>query len=302
MSTYEVLANRVIEAIKEKKQLPWRKPWRSPVGPSNLQSGREYQGINFVLLSLIEFESPWFLTFKQAKALGGTVKKGEKGLPVVFWSLIEKRKDGEAEPKKIPLLRLSTVFNISQCEGLELTKTREQRDFSGELSERCEHVVACYMSPPRIDKTSSFASYSQLDDLVRVPPSERFVSEAEYYCTLFHELVHSTAHPSRLNRKLVSPLSKAERSMYSFEELVAEFGATFLCSKTGIDSSTFNNSIAYLQGWVQEIQNRPRMLVEAAGAAQKAVDLILGKAEPRENKSLESHVSTKGPVQQTEVA
>lgn len=302
MSAYEVLANRVTEAIRDSKQLPWRRPWRSQFGPSNLRSGREYRGINFVLLSLVEFESPWFLTFKQAKALGGIVKKGENGLPVVFWSLVETSKDAEAEPKKVPLLRLSTVFNVAQCEGLELPTSREDSSFSGELSEQCEQVVAGYMSPPRIDKTASFASYSQLEDLVRVPPRERFVSEAEYYCTLFHELVHSTAHPSRLNRKLVSHVSKAERSAYSFEELTAEFGATFLCAKTGIDSSTFNNSVAYLQGWAQEIKSHPRMLIEAAGAAQKAVDLILGKAGLNENKSLESHVSTKGLVQQTEVA
>lgn len=302
MSAYEVLANRVIEAIKERKQLPWRKPCWSPVGPSNLQSGREYQGINFVLLSLVDFESPWFVTFKQAKALGGSVKKGAKGLPIVFWSLIEKCKEAEVEPKKVPLLRISTVFNITQCEGLELPKGREQRSFTGELSERCEQVIAGYISPPRIDKTSSFASYSQLEDLVRVPPKERFVSEAEHYCTLFHELVHSTAHPSRLNRKLVSHASKAERNTYSFEELIAEFGATFLCAKTGIDSSTFNNSVAYLQGWVQEIQDRPRLLVEAAGAAQKAVNLILGSTESgKTNTSLQDKFA-KGPVQQSEVA
>lgn len=296
MSVYDLLATRVITAMTERTRLPWRRPWRTPIGPSNLQSRRAYKGINFILLSLMEFESPWFVTFKQARALGGTVKAGEKGLPVVFWSLIEKRKEGEEKARKIPLLRLSTVFNLTQCEGLEPPDLGEGNSFCGALSERCEDIVDGYVLPPRIHKSAPLASYSLLEDLVRIPPRESFFSEAEFYCTLFHELVHSTAHPSRLDRKLVSSTDRAHEGAYSFEELVAEFGATFLCAKTGIDASTFDNSVAYLQGWAAAIKARPKMLVEAASAAQRAVERILGATNTRETEDLESDVSTKGTI------
>ncbi len=296
-SCYQIVANRIIEAIQERMRLPWRRPWQSAMGPSNLESRREYQGINFLLLSMTAYESPWFLTFKQAKALGGHIRKGETGFPVLFWSFIERKGEDDKTQRRIPISRLSTVFNLAQCEDIGPPKSNKPFPYPGDLKERCEQILSGYEAPPRIDETSNVASYSQLEDLVRVPPRDRFISQAEFYCTLFHELIHSTSHPSRLNR-IVPRYSKSERSAYSFEELVAEFGATFLCAKTGIDSSTFDNSVAYLQGWVEGIQNRPRMLVEAAGAAQRAVNFILGTSEPREMSTLESDTLAKGNIQQ----
>ena len=80
---YEVITDRVIEKL-EAGTVPWCKPWHGAVGmPKNLVSGKQYRGINVFLLRCLGYESPYFLTFKQSKKLGGHVRKGEKGCPVV---------------------------------------------------------------------------------------------------------------------------------------------------------------------------------------------------------------------------
>jgi antirestriction protein ArdC len=279
-NSYELLTERVIEAILANKVVPWRKPWRTDSAtqlPSNLATKRPYRGVNVFILSMMAYRSPWWVSFKQAAALGGAVRKGERGTPVIFWTTLERRDDPTEKSVKIPLLRHSTVFNLEQCEGIEVPPLEPLTASPVNPIESCEAIVNGFHDRPTVRGSGNSAFYSITDDLVNVPPRHAFESTEEFYATLFHELVHGTAHPSRLNRKLTS--AKAlQTADYSKEELIAEMGASLLCARAGIDAVTFDNSVAYLQGWVATLQERPRLIIEAASAAQRAVDYMTRSA------------------------
>jgi antirestriction protein ArdC len=104
-----------------------------------------------------------------------------------------------------------------------------------------------------------------------------FDSAEEFYATSFHELVHSTGHKSRLDRPEITHEGIMLADSYSKEELVAEMGAAFLANICGIDGKTFNNSVAYVQGWMKRIKDDKRLIVKAASQAQKAADFIQNK-------------------------
>ena len=88
---YEVITNRIL-ALLEQGTVPWRQPWDRVTGmPRNLFSQRAYRGINVWLLTAMEYASPFWATFYQVKAAGGSVRKGEHGVPVVFWKVYLRR-------------------------------------------------------------------------------------------------------------------------------------------------------------------------------------------------------------------
>ncbi len=272
MNVYEIVTARILETLAQ-GAAPWRKSW-AVERPKNLLSGREYKGVNVFLLSAAPYEGPWWLTFKQARDLGGTVKRGERGCPVVFWKVNEKETD-KGETEKRFVLRYFTVFNVEQCEGIEAPEHCAYRLI--DPIEECEGIVAGYANPPRIEHGGGAAFYVPSQDRVQIPGRKLFSSEPEYYSTLFHEIIHSTGHVSRLARKGVVDPSRFASHDYSFEELVAECGAAFLCAEGGISPSTIENSAAYLASWIKKLKSEPRWIVEAAAQASKAADLVLGR-------------------------
>jgi antirestriction protein ArdC len=104
---------------------------------------------------------------------------------------------------------------------------------------------------------------------------DTFNGAAEYHSTLFHELAHSTGHSNQLNRKSLDTPAPFGSPIYSREELVAEFGAAFLCAQAGIDN-TLENSAAYIAGWRKALKADNRLVISAASQGQKAADYILG--------------------------
>lgn len=126
---------------------------------------------------------------------------------------------------------------------------------------------------------SDHAWYRPSTDTVGMPARGLFNSSEQYYNTLFHELTHSTGHPSRIGREGIEKLNTFGSERYSREELVAEMGAAMLCGLTGLAPHTLENSAAYLQSWLRALKADSRMVVAAASAAQKAADFILGKAQ-----------------------
>ena len=282
---YEIVTDKIIKLMEE-GQIPWNKPWMGGFAgmPKNYVSKRPYQGINVWLLAFAEFSSPYWMTFKQANQLGARVKKGSEGTIIVFWRMIEGKKTLKNGKKEvIPFLRYYKVFNADQIEGLPedaYGNTGEKLDFKP--IEACEKLVEGYRTKPEIKHGESQAYYSPALDFVNMPQKESFKSVEEYYSTLFHELTHSTGHKSRLDRNL-DDFGPFGSEVYSKEELIAEFGASFLCGMAGIENNTIRNSAAYLQGWLSKLRNDKTLLVSAANKAQKAVDYIIGKAEaPKE--------------------
>jgi antirestriction protein ArdC len=228
MNAYEVITKRILEKM-EQGQIPWRRPWTVQM-PRNLISKRPYHGVNLLLLSLSEFESPYWLTFKQAKQLGGRIKKGEHGTPVVFWKLLEvlneKPEEQENELKTIPYLQYSTVFNLSQTEGIPTPADSPQVI---EPLEACEQIIRGFSDKP--ETTHSLiprAFYRPAIDTVHMPSKSSFAKPEEYYATLFHEYTHATGHEKRLNRHIEENTNFDFGSKeYSREELVAELGSAF---------------------------------------------------------------------------
>ena len=116
---YTTITDKIIAAL-ESGTAPWVKPWASLGAPRNAITGREYSGINTVLLAMTEFSSNQWLTYNQAAAAGGNVRKGEHGTTVVFFKplTIKDKKEADSKDKIIPLLRSFTVFNTQQINNL----------------------------------------------------------------------------------------------------------------------------------------------------------------------------------------
>ncbi|TXK23389.1 DUF1738 domain-containing protein [Pontibacter qinzhouensis] len=283
------VTNEVIEQL-EQGQVFWRKPWTSYGLPKNYVSGRYYEGFNAFFLNYLtdkkSFRTPYFLTYKQAKELGGHVKKGEKGTQIIYWKVYAnsdtsegKGATGETEEvyqrRFVPFIW--TVFNIDQVEGIEFTLPSVHERTDLQVIEACQEVVDQYPTPrPNVLHGGSQAYYAPFNDTVQMPELSSFVSSQAYHATLFHELIHSTGHQTRLNR--FADEEKAARFgdiNYSKEELIAEMGASFLNAFTGIKAEVFENSVAYLQGWAKKFKDDKTMIIYASTKAFKAASYIL---------------------------
>jgi antirestriction protein ArdC len=283
-NVYEIITDRIIQQL-ESGTAPWHKPWKlhgSSGVPRNLITGHEYRGINLWILLSSGYGSPYWLTFRQAKELGGHIRKGEKGLPVVFWKFGTREiQDGDAVMQKSTVLcRYYTVFNCDQCEGLRAQPVQE---ITGQPQvnsiEACEQVISGWHAKPVIHEEANCACYSKVLDQVAMPDRTCFENAEGFYSTLFHELVHSTGHPARLNRSTLTDFERFGDESYSREELVAEMGAAFLSGYCGIENRIIGNSAAYLASWLKVMKSDSRLVVIAAGQAQKAADMILGRSK-----------------------
>lgn len=270
---------RLEEAIENGDPVaPWQKPWNSAVGlPYNGVSKKMYRGVNIFILAMQGYSDPRWFTFKQIQEKGGKVIKGQKSTQIVFWRILrkeEKDAQGNIEERSFALLRYYNVFNAEQTEGLDLPPLIQERDHTP--IEACKEIVDGYKGRPTTLHGYPRACYIPLIDEVNMPKPEAFRSDEEYYGTLFHEYIHSTGHAKRLKRQGIELVKAFGDEDYSKEELVAEMGAAILCAMTGIDTVTYNNSEAYLRHWIGRLKDDVKLLVQAGGQAQKAVDHILG--------------------------
>jgi antirestriction protein ArdC len=278
-TVYEMVTERVI-AMLEEGTVPWRKTWSAGSAPRNIE-GRPYRGINVFLLAMAPYQSPFWLTYKQAQARGGTVRKGEKSTVVVFWKRLrieEKDATGKTVAKTIPMLRYFRVFNLEQTEGVKLPKDVAEYDAEQAAVEtriEAEEIMSGYLgaeNAPQFHERGHQPLYYPGRDVVEVPQRGTFESADEFYGAVFHELAHSTGHSSRLDRFKGNTAFGSHD--YGREELIAEMTAAFLSAEAGIESTATNHA-AYLQSWIKTIREDVRAVVVAAGAAQRAADMVL---------------------------
>ena len=305
------VVDRIVTMIESGKPLPWVKPWNTSRNTVTIvdgvktitiqpnawnRQGKQYRGVNRYL------PQGEYITFSQAKAEGGSVKKGALGYPVVYWNFYRKTETdettGEETEVVIPILKYYTVFRVEDVDGIEqkhhpepitveipITHT-EVVSIDGErdLNADAEQIVADYIKRAgngfhvERDRVTDRAFYSPSGDYVSVPMREQYSNVGEYYSTLFHELGHSTGHASRLNRFAGSAACAAFGSQdYSREELVAESTAASILNALGMeDANTFRNSAAYIKSWSEAIKGDPMMFITAATRSQAAFDLIMG--------------------------
>lgn len=275
---YEEIAAK-FDAALAAGTVPWQKPWVGELSaPRNLQSGKRYRGINALLLGFSGYSDPRWTTFNAAKKMGGKVVKGEKSTLVTLWKRI-KTKDDAGDDKVIPILRYFRVFNVEQVEWPEgaIQPLKEQEQPEGwDGNAEAENVLQDYLSRALglgLSYGGSSAYYEPARHRIKLPVPGDFWNAAGFYGVAFHEAGHSTGHKTLLNRELSGAFGSEK---YAREELCAEMASAFVCATIGIDGE-FDNSAAYIANWRQRIKDDPKLLVKAAGAAQKASDLILGQ-------------------------
>ena len=280
MTIYENITHRILNQLAA-GQIPWRKTWKTGL-PKSLGTGREYRGVNILVLGGAAYTSRYWLTFREAQRHGGHVRKGERATPVVYWKWhtpeeLAKRAAQTGKDHLAPCVPfVSAVFNLEQVEGV----ARPEDDLRPRSEDRLQ--IADQMldvmpdKPDIVHSLTAQPAYSPSLDRITLPHLSQFESGDEYYATLFHELVHSTGAPRRLNRFAEAEGDRVEK--YSFEELVAEFGAAFLCGFAGIQNAdTDALQASYIEGWARVFRQDSRVLVRAASAAQRAADYIRGK-------------------------
>lgn len=273
MDIYAAVTDRII-AQMEQSIIPWQKPWVSNGKAISHATGKPYSLLNQMLLG----RPGEYVTFNQCQEAGGKVKRGEKASIVVFWKWIEQEDEETGEKKDVPFLRYYNVFHIEQCEGIQARYTQENSFPDGASTvEHAQEIIYDYLSRTGVKllhEEGDRAFYRPATDEVVLPIRKQFVSTAEYYSTVFHELTHSTGHASRLNR--LDKVAAFGSDVYSKEELTAEIGAAALVNHVGLETSTsFRNSAAYVQNWLSVLKGDKRFIVSAAGKAEKAVNLIL---------------------------
>jgi antirestriction protein ArdC len=295
MKIEEIITNRIVGML-EAGTVPWHKPWANrqtgaDVFPRNAISKRHYRGINVFILASQSYGSPCWLTYKEALALGGHVKAGEHGTPIVFWKWLSReieKPDGSIDEKHFPMLRYYVVFNAEQTEGCRLLAEAKPEGDCATFNpiEACEAIYADMPNRPRLEHGATTAItrghrfeayYTPGSDAVVMPRREAFDSPEFYYSVLFHELTHSTGAAHRLNRLTLTQAVKFGDTNYSKEELVAEMGASFLAGRTGVEQVTLTNNAAYLASWIRALKGDAKLVIVAAAAAQKAVDYILNR-------------------------
>lgn len=265
---YQKIVDQIIAQI-DQGVLPWQMPWKSALPQS--ERGRIYRGLNLFVLGFKPFTDPRWLTFKRAKELGGNVKQGERGTTVYFWQWIKDTDANGVTVNKYPMLRTYTVFNVEQCEGLNI-KEMDLIQCDGTPIERAEKVVANLPWKLQINDGREAFWSPAMPDAITIPNAKTFQNMDAYYSVLFHEIAHATGHESRLNRDMSNRFGSEK---YGFEELVAQFTAAMVCAHCGIDNTTEADA-AYVANWSKVLKGDPKMIFKAAGLAQHAADFILG--------------------------
>jgi antirestriction protein ArdC len=293
---YQTVTDQIVTML-EAGVVPWRSPilGRSSAGhPKNLNTGKQYRGVNVFLLAFTAYAkgygSSYWMTFNQAKERGGNVRKGEKSSMVVFWKQYETKDKQTGEAVRVPVLRYYNVFNAEQLDGIEAPDAVKFEPLDFKPIESAEQIAAGYLGSPIVTNDGGQqAFYRPATDTVHMPEKTRFATVEEYYSTLFHELSHSTGHSSRLDRKIDTDPKPFGSSDYGKEELVAEMSAAFLCSHAGIYPTVIGNQAAYLAGWLKQLKSDKKLVISAAGQAQRSADWIRGeRGQPAETQTAEA--------------
>jgi antirestriction protein ArdC len=282
--------NYKIISMLEQGVAPWRRTWSTYGLAKNYATGHVYTGINFIMMNNTLHPIPFFMTLNQVRTMGGKLKKGAKADKVIYFNVVYKDQNNRVvnkdeathlynigiEVKTLKFIKYYNVFNISDVEGIELEISEIQLK-PNEKIDKCESIVANMPKCPEIKHIDSKgAFYSPGLDIVNMPQIEQFESTEAYYATLFHELIHSTGHVSRLGREEVMNPHTFGSKAYSREELVAEMGASFISSSVQIDfDKIFENNVAYLAGWLKVLKEDSKFIFKVASEAQKGVDFIL---------------------------
>lgn len=285
---YQRITDRIVSELEQGVR-PWLKPWSAANAEGRITrplraSGQPYNGINVLNLwaeaMARGFACPTWMTFRQAKELGGFVRKGETGSLVVYASTFSKTETDEATgqdaEKDIPFLKAYCVFNVEQIEGLPERFAATPAPRLDPVTRDVEADAFFARTGATIRHGGNRAFYAQGEDVVQLPPFEAFRDPESYYATLAHEMTHWTKHKKRLDREFGRKRWGDEG--YAAEELVAELGAAFLCADLDITPEPREDHAAYIASWLKVLKDDKRAIFTAAAHAQRAADWLHAKA------------------------
>lgn len=276
---YTEVTERIVSAIEIGEASPskWICPWSTVGGARNLD-GREYRGINALLLGLSGFSSPVFGTFKALTAAGVQVSKGAKGTRVIYY-LFGKETDDATEKGKFRGVKTYAVFNLSQTDAdaatradLEAAAGVKPLRTAVEKDARVLEILDKLKLRGGVNNASPFAAYHPAADAISLPSASSFFSDEDWASTAAHEAMHATGASHRLDRDLSGRFGDAS---YAMEELVAELGAAMTLSAAGIQAVTREDHAHYLSAWLQRLKADSRPIFACASKAQQGADFLL---------------------------
>lgn len=299
MKVNEIITNDIIKLL-DKGVIPWEKPYRGTDElPLNFKTKKYYRGVNILLLYFSFKRSPYWLTYKQAKEINSDCKitKGT-GHRILFAKTVQ-YEDDDGNKKQRSVFRYSTVFNLSDIEGIDCPYEKKQEEEIVDVKlipiDNCQNLIddltEKQLIPEIIEHGRNVACYIPAMDIIHTPEINSYVSAEEYYSTLYHEIAHSTGHKSRLNRQFLGRKTKA----YAKEELIAEISSCFICNHVGILTKTINNSVAYIEMWRERLSKDPNLIISAASKASDVMNYLQLNNEKPEyeiKKEQDIHIST----------
>ena len=288
MNIREQVTQDIINAI-EKGTPPWRKGWISGMPHFNASSGREYQGINQILLGMQPYADPRWMTYKQAHYMGLQIPKGAKGVRVIKMVEVERKRGDDLDEsggdvlahndKKALVMKAYTVFNASQIEGMA---PMPQRQVDIQPAEAVEAIVLGLQSEAggrlRLNFGGNQPAYYPRTDEIRIPPASNFLSVEDFHATLLHEAAHATGHSKRLAR--FSTDVRADPISYAREELIAELASALTLAGVGLppSPSCLQSHAAYIASWLELLRRDKNEIFRAAAQAQRATDFLVHRA------------------------
>ena len=274
------IAREIIELMKS-NTTEWIKQWSETGHPQNATTGFNYNGANIWATTLtmwrLESNDPRFITYNQAKVLGGTIPKGTKSTPIFFFS---KNKRNTDEKEGYAFAKIYNSFNVTEVEGLDqnlLFPLVENKGSGSDQDKKIENWISKTGANIHHDDHGG-ACYRSSDDSIRMPSKARFLGEQDhatinYYSTLLHELIHWSGSKNRLDRQTLADYF-TDTSVRSKEELTAEIGAALLCRQHGLSAEVRPDHVAYIKGWIKNLSDSPYELFRSTAAAQKSVDFL----------------------------
>lgn len=279
------VTDQIVEML-EKGAAPWQKPWQPGALrlPFNPTTDLNYRGGNALHLMAAavrkNYEDPRWLTYRQAQERGWQVRMGEKGTHIEYWQFEDRgrRSSDESErgsvpdQRNAPIMRVYTVFNAAQIEGITPYVPKRAQDW--EIAQTGEQILRNSGARIAHDQNDR-AFYNRAHDDIHLPPQAAFKSAADYYGTALHELSHWTGHPTRLNRQTLNESYTFGDPNYAKEELRAELASVFLAAERGIPHNPEQHA-AYVASWIKALKDDKNEIFRAARDAHKAADFILG--------------------------
>ena len=271
----KVITDKVIEGLRNNPG-KWIKSWSSSSRPRNLFTGNEYNGCNWMWLSMVRGgknvgDSNKWVTYNQAKQMTGLdkpIKRGSQGQPIILFKpfKVTEQVNNELKEKMVPMMRVFTVFNRDVVEGLPKEEIPDEEE---NKLEEVEGVIRKH----KISVNNGYdgACFIPSQDVIHMPKIMDFKSTEDYYATLLHEMTHWTGHKSRLDRDMSTVFGG---SSYAFEELVAELGSAMLCNHYKIEGELQHTE--YIASWLKALEDDEKLILKASAKAQKAFDYLLG--------------------------